>query len=117
MQNYYKQFETCREHDIPTCADACPFKMDILSVQERIVKGRFNAAYKSIRDCVVFPGIVSELCPAYCEKTCIRSVVDVPVQIRQLERSVIANAKRREPNKYNLPARKQRVAVIGAGLS
>lgn len=117
MQNYYKQFETCREHDIPTCADACPFKMDILSVQERIVKGRFNAAYKSIRDCVVFPGIVSELCPAYCEKACIRSAVDAPVQIRQLERSVIANAKRREPNKYNLPARKQRVAVIGAGLS
>lgn len=91
--------------------------MDILSVQERITKGRFNAAYKSIRDCVVFPGIVSELCPAYCEKSCIRSVVDAPVQIRQLERSVISNAKRREPNRYNLPARKQRVAVIGAGLS
>lgn len=117
MQNYYKQFETCREHDIPTCADACPFKMDILSVQERITKGRFNAAYKSIRDCVVFPGIVSELCPAYCENACIRSAVDSPVQIRQLERSVISNAKRREPNRYNLPARKQRVAVVGAGLS
>ena len=52
MQNYYKQFDTCREHDIPTCADACPFKMDVLTIQDRIAKGRFNAAYKSIRDCV-----------------------------------------------------------------
>lgn len=117
MQNYYKQFDTCREHDIPTCADACPFKMDVLTIQDRIAKGRFNAAYKSIRDCVVFPGIVSEICPAYCENACIRNVIDSPVQIRLMEKSVISNAKRREPNKYNLPARAKRVAVIGAGLS
>ena len=63
MQNYYKQFDTCRERDIPACADVCPFKMDILAIQERIAKGRFNAAYKSIRDAVVFPGIVSESAP------------------------------------------------------
>lgn len=117
MQTYYKQFDTCREHDIPTCADACPFKMDILTIQDRIVKGRFNAAYKSIRDCVVFPGIVSELCPAYCENVCVRTVVDTPVQVKLMEKSVIANAKRKEPNKYNLPARAKRIAVIGAGLS
>lgn len=117
MQNYYKQFETCRERDIPACADACPFKMDILTVQDRIAKGRFDAAYKTIRDCVVFPGIVAELCPAYCEGVCIRESVDAPVQIKLMEKSVIANATRKTPNKYNLPARKKRVAVIGAGLS
>ncbi len=117
MQNYYKQFDTCREHDIPSCSDACPFKMDILTVQERITGGRLNAAYKSIRDCVVFPAIVSEICPAYCENACIRSAVDKPVQIRELERSVVANATRKAPNKYNLPAKKQKIAVIGGGIS
>ncbi|MCB6994066.1 NAD(P)-binding protein [bacterium 210820-DFI.6.37] len=117
MQRYYKQFETCRERDIPACADVCPFKMDILTIQDRIVKGRFNAAYKTIRDSVVFPGIVAELCPAYCEDICIRKIVDAPVQVRLMEQSVIANATRKTPNKYNLPARKKRVAVIGAGLS
>lgn len=117
MQNYYKQFDTCREHDIPACADACPFKMDFLAVQERISKGRFNAAYKSIRDCVVFPGIVAELCPAYCENSCVRHNTDSSVQIRLLEKSVIANATRKTPNSYNLPVRKKRIAVIGAGLS
>ncbi|MDO4485583.1 MAG: NAD(P)-binding protein [Bacillota bacterium] len=117
MQKYYQQFDTCRERDIPACADVCPFKMDILTIQDRIAGGRFNAAYKSIRDCVVFPGIVSELCPAYCENVCVRKTVDTPVQLRLLEKSAIANATRKTPNKYNLPARKQRVAVIGAGIS
>lgn len=117
MQNYYKQFDACREREIPACSDACPFQMDILTVQDKIEKGRFNAAYKAIRDCVVFPGIVSELCPAYCENVCIRSLTDAPVQIRAMEQSVIANATRKTPNKYNLPARKKRIAVIGAGLS
>lgn len=117
MQNYYKQFETCREHDVPACTDACPFKLDFLTVQERITKKRFDAAYKSIRDSVVFPAIVAELCPAYCEKICVRCSVDSPVQIRLLEKSVIAHAKRKTPNSYNLPARKKRIAVIGAGLS
>ena len=95
MQNYYKQFETCRERDIPACADACPFKLDILTVQDKIATGRFNAAYKSIRDQVVFPGIVSEICPAYCENVCIRKSIDAPVQVRLMEKSVVASATRK----------------------
>lgn len=117
MQNYYKQFDTCREHDIPSCSDSCPFKMDILTIQERITGGRFDAAYKSMRDSVVFPGIVSEICPAYCENSCIRSIVDRPVQIKVMEQSVVKEAVRKTPNKYNLPQRKQKAAVIGGGLS
>ncbi|MDD7034964.1 MAG: heterodisulfide reductase-related iron-sulfur binding cluster [Firmicutes bacterium] len=117
MQFYYEQFDTCREHDIPMCADACPFKVDFLDFQERITGGRINAAYKSLRDKVVFPEIVCEVCPGYCEEACIRQVVDSPVRINMLEKSVIALATRKTPNSYNLPAKKQRIGVIGAGLS
>lgn len=117
MQNYYDQFDACREHDIPMCADACPFKMDILDLQEKITKKRFNAAYKLIRDKAAFPAIVCNICPAYCEKACIRQVIDEPLQIKLLEKSVIELASRKTPNRYNLPAKKKKVAVIGAGLS
>lgn len=117
IQYYYEQFDACREHDIPMCADACPFKVDFLDFQERITGGRINAAYKSLRDKVVFPEIVCEVCPGYCEAACIRQVADSPVRIRMLEKSVIELANRKTPNTYNLPAKKQRVAVIGAGLS
>lgn len=117
MQFYYEQFDTCREHDLPMCADACPFKVDFLDFRERIAAGRINAAYKSLRDKVVFPEIVCNVCPGYCEEACIRHAVDAPVQIRLLEKSVIALATRKTPNSYNLPSKKQRIAVIGAGLS
>lgn len=117
VREFYDQFETCREHDIPLCADACPFKMDILNIQERITRKRFNAAYKTIRDCVVFPGIVAQICPAYCQNACVRNLVDDPVQIKLLEQSVIALTSRKDPNTYNLPSRNVRVAVIGAGVS
>lgn len=117
MQSYYDQFDVCREHDIPMCADACPFRVDILDLQERITKKRFNAAYKSIRDKVAFPAIVCEICPAYCEKSCIRQIIDAPLQIRRLEKSVIELASRKTPNRYNLPAKNKKIAVIGAGLS
>ncbi len=117
VREFYDEFETCRAQDIPLCADACPFKLDILEVQERVLKKRFNAAYKTIRDSLCFPGIVAEICPGYCEGQCIRKAFDAPVQIRMLEKSINALASRREPNSYNLPKRPNKVAVVGAGLS
>ncbi len=116
-RDFYKDFDTCRMQDIPLCADACPFKMGILDVQERIEKKRFNAAYKTIRDCTVFPGIVSEICPAYCQKHCIRENFGGAIQIKKLEQAVINLASRRDPNSYNLPKRDVKVAVVGGGLS
>ncbi len=117
VRDFYDQFDVCREHDIPLCADACPFKLDVLNFRERIISGRFNAAYKTFRDCVAFPGIVAEICPAYCHEACVRSTYDEAVRLNHLEKSVVALAIRREPNAYNLPARKEKVAVVGGGVS
>ncbi len=117
VRDFYEQFDVCREHDIPLCADACPFKMDVLSFRDRIISGRFNAAYKTFRDCVAFPGIVAEICPAYCRDSCVRSSYDEAVQLRHLEKAVVALADRRDPNAYNLPARKEKIAVVGGGIS
>ncbi|MDO4176908.1 MAG: NAD(P)-binding protein [Bacillota bacterium] len=117
VRDFYNEFDSCRMQDIPLCADACPFKMDILDVQERIEKKRFNAAYKSIRDCVVFPGIVAETCPAYCQNACIREGFGGAVQIRKLEQAVNTLAIRRDPNAYNLPKHSEKIAVVGGGIS
>lgn len=111
------EFDRCREHEIPACGDACPFRLDILDLHSRITGKRFNAAYKTLRDRVVFPGIVSEICPGYCQTACVRGALEDPVQIRFLEKSIVKLATRKEPNSYNLPARDTRAAVIGAGIS
>lgn len=117
MQRYYDQFENCREHDIPYCGDACPFKVDVLDLQEKMSRNRYNTAYKVLRNSVVFPEIVAALCPGYCEKACIRSKIDSAVQINMLEKTAMAKATRKKANEYNLPAKKGRIAVIGAGIS
>ena len=117
VRDFYNQFDSCRAYDIPLCADACPFRMDILDIQERIAKKRFNAAYKSIRDCVAFPEIVANVCPAYCEGACVRAQIDEAVQIKKIEQSCISLATRKDPNAYNLPSRDTNVAVIGGGIS
>ena len=81
-QEFYEQFDTCREQLCTYCADKCPFKLDILDVQSRVTGKRFNADYKTIPDNDAFPVIVSHVCPAYCEESCIRKIIDSPVQIK-----------------------------------
>ena len=117
VRDYYDQFDSCREHDIPLCAESCPFCLDILTLTELITAGRFSAAYKSYRDCVVFPGIVSEICPGYCRDACIRRDLDEALNLPLLEKSLVALTSRRQPNAYNLPRRGEKIAVIGAGIS
>lgn len=117
LQSYYDTIDPCRQHDIPMCADACPFRLDVLDLQSKVSTGRYNAAYKTLLHDTLFPGIVARVCPAYCQKACIRQVVDTPVQLLGLEKTILSLATRKEPNSYNMPARQGRIAVIGAGLS
>lgn len=117
MQKFYDQFEACRDHDLPYCADACPLKMDVTALRDKLAKNKYNTAYKTLRNAVVFPDIVAAICPAYCEKSCIRAVFDEPVRIAMLEKTIVAKATRKKPNEYNLPPKKEKVAVIGAGLA
>lgn len=114
---YYDQFDSCREHEVAPCTDACPFHVDLTDLMDRLEKGRTSAAYKSLRNAVLFPAIVAEVCPAYCEQACIRHIIDTPVHINRMEKSLIVNTKRKKPNRYNLPAKEERIAVIGGGLS
>ncbi|MDO4544797.1 MAG: heterodisulfide reductase-related iron-sulfur binding cluster [Bacillota bacterium] len=117
MHKYYEQFETCREHHIPFCSDACPFHLDFLDIQQKLTQNKYNTAYKALRNALVFPEIVAALCPAYCEKSCVRKDIDAPVRINLLEKTILSKATRKKPNEYNVPAKKGRIAVIGAGLS
>lgn len=117
VREFYGQFDSCREHDIPLCSEACPFRVDIITLMERITSGRFNAAYKAYRDNVVFPGIVSEICPGYCRDACIRKGFDEALNLPLIEKSVVDLTARRQPNSYNLPVRSEKVAVIGGGIS
>ena len=117
MEEYYLQFAKCAQHEAPPCTLECPFGVDILEFLNKIRSGRVPAAYKKFRDATGFPEIVSKLCPGYCMDTCVRKGCDVPVQVNLIEQSCLALTDNKKPNEYNLPIRKGKIAIIGAGIS
>ena len=110
--------EKCINGEPAPCSHACPCSVDVRSLMEKAGKGRWNAAYKSLRSAVVFPVIVSELCPAPCETDCLREQTgDESVAIKLLEGAYIRFAKNKNPDRYVIPLKTERVAVIGAGVA
>ena len=76
----------CFSGEPASCSCACPFGIDIRTFMEKVAKGRWLPAYKTFRNSVVFPMIVSRLCPQPCRENCQRkSIGDEPLAIRDIE--------------------------------
>lgn len=117
MKDYYAQFENCRQKEEPDCAAACPFHFDVLDFHHKIQGHKYDRAYKTYSTAVLFPQIVSSLCPEYCSNVCPRKDFDGAVQLKLLEKTCVARANKREPAKYNLPERQGTIGIVGAGIS
>ena len=117
MEEYIKQFDSCRQYEKPFCSNACPFHVDVLDFQAKMERNNYNAAIKTFRNAVGFPDIVAALCPEYCAGTCPRGEIDQSVQLNLLEKTCVAKATRKNPTDYNVPIKNRKIAIIGAGLS
>lgn len=111
------QFEDCRQKEEAECINACPFHFDVLDFQDKIERHKYDRAYKSYRNTVVFPEIVSRLCPQYCSHVCARKDFDEAVQLRLLEMTCVFRARAKQGTKYNLPKKNDKIGIIGAGVS
>ncbi|MBR3357159.1 MAG: NAD(P)-binding protein [Solobacterium sp.] len=107
----------CFRGEPAVCTNACPFHLDLRSFTEKMQKGRFSSAYRQLRSELIFPETVSLLCSAPCEGVCTRKFLDDSVRIHDLESACFELTKKKEPQVYRLPARAERIAVIGGGLS
>ena len=117
MEKYLQNFKNCLEKEEPHCQAYCPFRLNVKSLIEKIKRGAYRAAYQQYRDTVGFPAIVCEICTRPCEILCPRKDYGGAIQIRAMEKAIIHLTEEQQPTPYNLPAKTQRVAVIGAGLS
>ncbi len=109
--------QECLEKEEAFCTSACPFRLDVREFVARAGRGAFNSAYRTFANTVGFPGVVAALCDKACEEVCPRRETDAPVALNLLERTVLSLARDRRPTSYNMPAKKGRFAVVGAGLS
>ena len=109
--------EDCFRDTPPPCACRCPFNLNIRDLINKVKKGRYGAAFRSYRDAVIFPGVVSRLCPGNCTEVCVRGKHDESINLKLIEEGIVANPDKRPPTKYAIPQKNEKIAIIGAGLS
>lgn len=110
----------CAELQTSPCRNACPASVFVPGYMALVASGRFDDAYRLIRQENPFPAVCGRVCTHPCESHCRRSQVDEAVSICEIKRFVGDYALRDDfeiPMIQSKPATGKRVAVIGAGPS
>ena len=107
--------ECCLQSESAFCTAACPFHMDVRDFMEKIRRGAFGAAFKTYRNAVAFPRVVSSLCDQPCRDVCPRKQTDAALNMVLLEKAAIDFAGCTAPNRYAIPKKNANIAIVGAG--
>ena len=102
---------------VPFCHWACPVSNIMPEWQDRIYRGDWKGAYDILQETNNFPEFTGRVCPALCEASCVLSINDDAVTIRQNELAVIEKAFALGLVKARPPGARtgKKVAVIGGG--
>jgi 2,4-dienoyl-CoA reductase-like NADH-dependent reductase (Old Yellow Enzyme family) len=100
----------------PPCSAACPAGINIRDYIDLITQGKYTEALDVIREKCPFPGVVSRICPAFCEKKCNRGVFDEAIAINPLKRFLVDRVGLEQKGLAPVPrVRKDKVAIVGSG--
>jgi ferredoxin len=100
------------------CRRICPADLDIPVMARHIAANDLDAAARTVRERLALPGVLGYVCPAPCEKGCVRAPLDGAVSIRELHKSVAETALASGAAvaaPQAAPASGKRVTIIGAG--
>jgi heterodisulfide reductase subunit A-like polyferredoxin len=103
--------------DNAPCRMTCPAGQNVQGYVQMVKEGKYKEALEIIMEDHPFPGVLGRICPHECEDACRRCEVDEPIAIRDLKRLAADEFDPREIKIDCLPARKERVAIIGSGPS
>jgi Fe-S oxidoreductase len=106
--------QQCVQECIPPCAAACPLHVDVRAICGEINKGNFAGGLTVLKKSLPLPGIVSRVCDQPCRTVCHR---DTAIAIADLERACVDFGQTAADKVNAVPRRKQRVAIVGGGLS
>ena len=99
------------------CRRICPADLDIPVMAKHIVEGNLDAAVRTVRERLALPGVLGHICPAPCQKGCVRAHADGTVAIRDLHKGVAeaTSLKSALAGSRAAPTSGKRVTIIGAG--
>jgi glutamate synthase (NADPH/NADH) small chain len=111
------QASRCMDCGIPFCHWACPLGNKMPEWQDLIYKGKWKEGIENLHETNNFPDFTGRICPAPCEKSCVLSLHDAPVTIRENEAAVTEVGFTEGLIKAQPPKTRtgKKVAVIGSG--
>lgn len=107
----------CVEEQPPACLSACPLRVDVRSMMEKMKAGDLAGALGVFARVAPFPAMISRICDHPCETACRRAEAGGAVHVGALERAAVGSAYasiRRTPQRN---IRRKKVAIVGAGLA
>lgn len=113
-----EEAQRCLQCKNKPCMEGCPVNVNIPDFIKLVAEGKFEEAYKKVRETNSLPAICGRVCPqeTQCEQKCIRAKKGESVAIGRLERYVadwyMANRKTEIARAERL---NKKVAVIGSG--
>ncbi|EFK11282.1 4Fe-4S binding domain protein [delta proteobacterium NaphS2] len=101
----------------PPCRSNCPLGVNAQAYVALARAGRYEDALRVVRQDNILPGICGRICTHPCEEACRRGEMDDPIAIRHIKRFLADHEMTgsHEPEPESVPAREERVAVIGSG--
>ncbi len=107
----------CIQEQPPACTAACPVHVNVRGMIAALAKQDFAEGYAQYVRTIPFPGIISRICDAPCEKQCKRGEVGDAVEIRALEQACVEYCDKAPKKSLSTPTRNKRVAVVGSSLN
>jgi len=96
------------------CRRYCPADVDIPGYIALCKEGRYADALRLIRKDNPLPSACALICEHPCEEFCRRGIVDAPVNIRAIKRTIIEKSFDTPPDTHG-PDTGKKVGVVGAG--
>ncbi|MCW7505978.1 glutamate synthase subunit beta [Leptospira paudalimensis] len=109
----------CMDCGIPFCHGdtGCPVDNLIPEFNDFVYRGRWKEAWENLSKTNNFPEFTGRLCPAPCESACTLGIIEPPVSIKSIERTIIDRAWEEGWVIPQSPVSKsgKKVAVVGSG--
>lgn len=112
-----EQAARCMDCGTPFCHWGCPIGNFIPEWNDFMFNNQWEKAYELLSATNNFPEITGRICPALCEHSCVLSINDEAITIRENELAIIEHAFKKgliEANQ-NIIRTGKRIAVVGSG--
>jgi len=112
-----KQGSRCMDCGIPFCHSGCPLGNLIPDFNDMVYKGEWKKALQILHATNNFPEFTGRLCPAPCEKACVLGIINDPVSIENIEKSIVERGFKEGWIVAEPPEKRtgKKIAIIGSG--